>query len=96
MRGATWCTHSDGSFRSTIEGVEDGGCGFGPNEGSGAAVGLGDVAFDGGLKIGRRRVSVEKKPSTALSQEAEVGVKVKVQRRWRVSQARTFGCLWLA
>src|SRR5512132_3585312 len=43
----------------------------------------------------RRRVSLAKKPSTALSQEAEVGVKWKVQRGWRASQARTLGCLWL-
>ena len=44
----------------------------------------------------RRRVSVAKKPSTALSQEAEVGVKWKVQRGWLASQSRTFGCLWVA
>jgi hypothetical protein len=33
----------------------------------------------------RRQVSAEKKPSTALSQEAEVGVKWKIQRGWRAS-----------
>jgi hypothetical protein len=44
----------------------------------------------------RRRVSAEKKPSTAVSHEAEVGVKGHVQRGWRASQARTFGCLWVA
>ena len=44
----------------------------------------------------RRRVSLAKKPSTALSQEAEVGVKWKVQRWCRASQARTLGCLWAA
>ena len=33
----------------------------------------------------RRLVSLAKKPSTALSQEAEVGVKWKVQRGWRAS-----------
>ena len=43
----------------------------------------------------RRRVSAEKKVSTALSQEPEVGVKWKVQRGCRSSQAATFGCLWL-
>ena len=42
----------------------------------------------------RRRVSVAKKVSTAFSQEQEVGVKWKVQRGCRVSQARTLGCLW--
>jgi hypothetical protein len=30
-----------------------------------------------------------------MSQDAEVGVKWKVQRGWRASQARTLGCLWL-
>jgi hypothetical protein len=35
------------------------------------------------------RVTLEKKFSTALSQEAEVGVKWKVQRGWRDSQAST-------
>ena len=44
----------------------------------------------------RCRVILEKKFSTALSQEAEVGVKWKVQRGWRDSQASTFGCLWVA
>src|SRR6185503_3764824 len=37
----------------------------------------------------RWRVIFEKKFSTALSQEAEVGVKWKVQRGWRASQAST-------
>src|SRR5271169_5900478 len=37
----------------------------------------------------RWRVILEKKFSTALSQEAEVGVKWKVQRGWRDSQAST-------
>ena len=37
----------------------------------------------------RRRVRVAKKVSTALTQEQEVGVKWKVQRGWRASQART-------
>src|SRR5437660_12368166 len=40
----------------------------------------------------RWRVILEKKFSTALSQEAEVGVKWKVQRGWRDSQANTLGC----
>ena len=47
-------------------------------------------------RLSRRRVSGEKKVSTALSQEPEVGVKWKVQRGWRASQARTLGCLWAA
>jgi hypothetical protein len=44
----------------------------------------------------RCRVILEKKFSTALSQDAEVGVKWNVQRGWRVSQASTLGCLWVA
>src|SRR6516165_9509349 len=44
----------------------------------------------------RCRVILEKKFSTALSQDAEVGVKWKVQRGWRASQANTLGCLWVA
>ena len=43
----------------------------------------------------RRLKSLAKKPSTALSHEAEVGVKWKVKHGWRSSQARTLGCLWL-
>ena len=39
----------------------------------------------------RCRVILEKKFSTALSQEAEVGVKWKVQRGWRASQSQHFG-----
>ena len=38
-------------------------------------------------------VSLAKKPSTALSQEAEVGVKWKVKRGCRSSQASILGCL---
>lgn len=69
------------------------------------AVGLGDVAVDGGPqldiepdtpRLSRRRVSLAKRPSTGLSHEAEVGVKWKVQRGCRANQARTFGCLWVA
>src|ERR1700674_5770110 len=47
-------------------------------------------------RLRRRRVSLEKKPSTALSQDAEVGVKWNVQRGCRTSHWRTFGCLWVA
>ena len=42
----------------------------------------------------RRLDSLAKKPSTALSQEHEVGVKWKTKRSCRSSQARTLGCLW--
>jgi hypothetical protein len=47
-------------------------------------------------RLRRRVVSLAKKPSTALSQDAEVGVKWNVQRGCRVSHLRAFGCLWVA
>jgi len=47
-------------------------------------------------RLSRRRVSLAKNPSTALSHEDEVGVKWKVQLGCRVSQARTLSCLWVA
>jgi hypothetical protein len=40
--------------------------------------------------------SFAKYPSTAFSQDAEVGVKWNVQRGWRSSHSLTFGCLWVA
>jgi len=61
----------------------------GPDEGLWVFVVFGDVTVDGGLRVDERmedlrlssrRVSAEKKPSTALSQDALVGVKWKVQR----------------
>ena len=77
---------------------------LGPDEGLGVVVVLGEVAVDRRLQLDdraedprlrRRRVSAEK-ASTALSHEPEVGVKWKVQRGCRASQARTLGCLWAA
>jgi hypothetical protein len=47
-------------------------------------------------RLSRRLASLAKKPSTALSHELDVGVKWKTNRLWRSSQARTFGCLWVA
>jgi hypothetical protein len=47
-------------------------------------------------RLRRRLVRVAKKPSTALNQEAEVGVKWNVQRGWRASHFRTSECLWAA
>ena len=41
----------------------------------------------------RRRVSAEKKLSTALSQEPEVGVKWNTQRGWRLSHSNDLGLL---
>jgi peptidoglycan/LPS O-acetylase OafA/YrhL len=43
-------------------------------------------------RLRRRRVSVAKKPSTAVSHEPEVGVKGKVRRGWRSGHAR----MWAA
>src|SRR5215204_4029921 len=47
-------------------------------------------------RFNRRLVSLAEKPSTALSHDADVGVKWKVQRGCRASHLRTFGCLWVA
>lgn len=47
-------------------------------------------------RLSRRRVSLENKVSTALSQEQDFGVKWKTKRGCRVSQAFTLGCLWVA
>ena len=44
-------------------------------------------------RFSRRLVSLAKKPSTAFSHEDEVGVKWKVQRWWRSSQASDLGVL---
>src|SRR5258707_12504264 len=46
-------------------------------------------------RFNRLFLSLAKKPSPALSQDAEVGVKGKVQRGCRISHWRTFGCLWV-
>ena len=63
--------------------------GFGPDEGFGAGIVLGEISIDSGLQVSNRAedpaadalaVILEKKFSTALSQEAEVGVKWNVQR----------------
>ena len=43
-------------------------------------------------RFNRRFVSVAKKPSTALSQDAGMGVKWNAQRGCRASHWRTFGC----
>jgi hypothetical protein len=40
-------------------------------------------------------VSSAKKPSTAFSHEQDIGVKWKVQRGWRSSQARAPGTYWV-
>jgi hypothetical protein len=69
-------------------------------KGSGCPLCRAEEAFDGVLEfdprvedaaLEQRLPSLAKKPSTALSHEAEVGVKWKVKRGCRSSQARTFG-----
>ena len=42
------------------------------------------------------RVMIPKKISTMFSQEPDVGVKCRVIRGLRASQAFTAGCLWVA
>jgi hypothetical protein len=68
-------------------------------------IGLFDEAVDGGLQIddGPEHAAFEpapsklaKKPSTASSHDAEVGVKWRTKRGCRASHAITFGCLWVA
>ena len=82
-------TDSDRRYRDLSEFFEDRFGGSGPSEGPTIAVVGVDVACDcvlqivDGMKAPRRiwrRVMAEKKPSTALSHEAEVGVKWNVQR----------------
>ncbi len=64
-----------------------------------------DEAVNGGLKIDDGaedpvlQASARQLCEEALDgvhQEHDVGTKWKVQRRCRASQARTFGCLWVA
>ena len=63
--------------------------GFGPDKGFGAGIVFGEISVDGGLQVGDRVEDAPadalpghlgKKFSTALSQEAEVGVKWNLQR----------------
>ena len=77
----------------------------GPDEGLGSVVVLGEIAVDRGLEVDERVEHAALQPSPGeLGEEgldrvepgAEVGVKWKVQRGWRASQARTLGCLWVA
>ena len=76
-----------------------------PLEGLRMRVVVVEEAVDGGLEVGdgSKHAAFEaalgqdgEKPSTALSHEAEVGVKWNVQRGWRASHWRTEGCLWAA
>ena len=76
----------------------------GPDEGLWIGIGFREEAVEGGLefddrntpRFSRRRVSLENKVSTALSQEHDFGVKWKRKRGCRASQAFTLGCLWVA
>ncbi len=73
----------------------------GPCEGLRFGVGLGEEAVDGGLEVDERKTprfkrrldSLAKKPSTALSQEHEVGVKWKTKRAaCRRSSVESLNC----
>ncbi len=89
------------TFGAAPDGGDDaiGSC---PNEAFCCFVALGNEAFDGGLQLddGAEHTAFEpslghpgENPSTALSQEQDVGVKWNCQRGCRSSQAITFGCL---
>jgi hypothetical protein len=74
--------------------------GLDPHERFGAGVVLGEIALMAACRSAierqtprRMRCRVILKLWIALSQEAKVGVKWKVQRGWRASQASTLGCL---
>ena len=88
-----------------MNGGDDLGGVCGPEEGLRVMVGLVEIAVDGGLEVDDRSEHAAlqaslgqgaKKVSTTLSHEHEVGVKWKVTRGWRASQAITLGCLWAA
>jgi hypothetical protein len=95
MESNTWCPLLDGADDFVRVG--------GPREWLRVGAGLSDEAVDGDLEIddgaedtrfsNRRRLSLGKNPSTALSKEHDVGVKWKTKRGWRSSQARMLGCL---
>jgi len=66
---------------------------------------FGEVSVDGGLEIDDSEEGASPEPSLDQSGEEAfdriqpgglVGVKWKVTRGWRASQAITFGCLWAA
>ena len=72
----------------------------GPYEGSWIGVGFGDEAVDSAFEVvdGSEDSALEPSAcefgdSTALSQDADVGVKWKVQRGCWASHARTLRCL---
>ncbi len=73
-----------------------------PREGHQTGIGPSNVSVDGGLKINHRVEDPSLEPlagqlgeqaSTALSYDYEAGVKWKVKRSGRPSQARIFGPL---
>ena len=77
----------------------------GPDERLGVVVGLIDVAVDGGLEVddGSKDAALQsalgeggEEGLDRVQPEQEVGVKWKVKRGWRSSQAITLGCLWVA
>jgi hypothetical protein len=76
----------------------DDGLGVGlPDERPGLTVVRRDEAVDGNTpRLSWRLASLANRVSTAFSQEHEVGAKWKIQRGCRVSQRRTWACLWAA
>ena len=78
---------------------------LGPSKEAWIVVGVGDVAVDRFLERdeGMKHTALEPLPGefgeealTALTQEAEVGVKWNMKRGCRASELITLGCLWAA
>ena len=87
----------------TLDSGEDGVSGFNPDERLGLAVGLGDEAVDGGLKLDDRGEDAALEPLPGEFGKPtfdRVGPRTRsrseVEGEARVSQARTLGCLWVA
>lgn len=93
-------------LESTVSGGDDPVGVGGPSKWPGLGrVMLLDVTVDGGLQVdeGMKPTALQassrqlrEEPSTAFSQELEVGVKWNLQRGCRASQARTLACLCAA
>ena len=90
---------------STFDSCEDAAWARGPKEGSGFGIGLCDEALDGDFEfVDRSEHAALEAPVgefgeealDGIEQEAEVGVKWKVQRGCFASHFWTFGCLWVA
>jgi len=91
--------------RQAIEFAENFLGGFGPDKRLGVTAVIADGATNGIFQFGNGfedaatdalRVMMVKKPSTALRQDADVGVKWKTQRGLSASHCLTLGFLWVA